>query len=82
MKDDAGKLKPFETRALAAARFWWESHRPSEWSEAQHLLTPDVNVSGDAERALAKAIATLLSQARSLAKAQAATVKKLAKRAR
>ncbi len=48
------------TSVESAALEWWKSHRPIEWSEAQHLGNPVINTSSDSERKLAIAVARML----------------------
>lgn len=47
-----------------AARLWWKSHRPTQWSEAQHLAQPTVNCTSASERRLASSVAKELNARR------------------
>lgn len=47
---------------LDAAKDWWESNRPIEWSEDQHLAQPCVNAgSDDAGKRLAAAVGHMIA---------------------
>lgn len=45
--------------AAAAARQWWASKRPVDWTVAQHAQGPTVNCSTSEEQQLGKACANL-----------------------
>lgn len=45
---------------VAAAISWWESKRPFDWNEEQHLRNPLVNLATEEECDLALAIAVAL----------------------
>jgi hypothetical protein len=40
-----------------AADAWWRSHRPLKWRKKKHLTNPEVNISADAGKRLARAVA-------------------------
>jgi hypothetical protein len=52
-------VKPSKPITLeAAALAWWRGHRPSDWTEAQHLANPTVNAGRtDSDYQLALAVA-------------------------
>lgn len=47
---------------LRNAVSWWESKRPLEFSEKDHLLNPTINCSTESEKELAKSISRMLSE--------------------
>ena len=51
-----------ERDAVECALHWWAMQRPRGWSETAHMLYPTVNVSSEAERALARACSRVVSQ--------------------
>jgi hypothetical protein len=57
-------------RQFAESIRWWESKRPADWSEDQHLAEPTVNCSSSAEQALAQAVARWVAFQRRRAAAQ------------
>ena len=47
---------------LKRAQRWWELHRPVCWTLEQHLASPTINVSGEGDAALARAVAAMLKE--------------------
>jgi hypothetical protein len=50
-------MTPEETEVLRAARSWWRTKRPADYSEEDHIGSPEVNVMAPAEMRLARAVA-------------------------
>ena len=47
---------------LAYAEAWWKEHRPSEFSEQEHIENPTVNLMNEDDDVLARYIAYLVDK--------------------
>jgi hypothetical protein len=46
---------------IARAANWWKHRRPIGWNLEQHLANPQVNCTTDAEAALARSVARMIT---------------------
>lgn len=59
----ARDVSPQVPALVAASKAWWESRRPQDWTQEQHLANPIAGCDGtEEEQALAKAVAAWLGQ--------------------
>lgn len=61
-------MKKHEEKLIKAALRWWKAHRPSDWDEKEHLLTPGVNTFRVSEYSLGYAVAAYIKATKPKAK--------------
>jgi hypothetical protein len=51
-------MRDMNARVIAAAKVWWKEKRPLDYSYKKHLENPTINTTTEAEKTLARAVAS------------------------
>ena len=62
--DSGSRFRAFLVGLEKAAIAWWRSKRPVDWSQAEHLKNPTINVATEREAGLALAVARHILKSR------------------
>lgn len=56
-------MTPEEAAVIRAARFWWNSLKPVEWTTADHVRNPTINAHGTVRtQQLARAVGRMVER--------------------